>query len=699
MSSLNSRVGQYSIHDSEAIKYFEKLQPDPIVLDIVKNGLKLPFISQPGPYYEPNNQSCLTNIEVARKKISTWLKLGNITEVQSRPYCCSPLSVSEKIDYLTGERKKRPCLDLSRHINPLLKAKPLKLDDLNVCEKILEQGDFQACWDLTNAYFHVNVAKEHRKYLGFSLPDETGKVRFYIFNVMVYGMSPAAWVLTALTKPLMMHLHKRGIRSTIYIDDGRVVASSKDKAWSQLKYALKVFESAGWNIQTSKTSTEAVQKLYYQGLWCDTENMTYSVSEIKLDYIRSAIKSLLENPTSKLKVLSSVAGKLTSVVKALGPVIPIMLRSSFIFLAEMIKIHGENAYETNIQINRNVWEDLHFLESNLDYYNGHRIFGTKVGFALNQALEEGDLAEANNQMSESEGIWVSDSSNIKAVSFNPYNPGQDIVIHEFTASQSEMSSSAREYLAVQATVSRLKKDIAASGVQTLYWVTDSQVLSVWLQKGSKIKFIQRSLVQLFHILRELKVQLIPVWVPRESQLIKIADAASKFNDTDDWGISMKGFRILENIFRVKFTCDVFANGTNKKTQKFYSKVAAPGSAGVNAFIQNWSSDFCFVCPPVKLVIDTYRYIQSVPCRGVLVIPRWERNNFWPVITVDGIHFQSEFRKMYEFHPKIITGETSPNSAFSHGNRYRILALLFDSTEENTSPLQDRCSFESCGICS
>ena len=96
--ALNSRIGKFSIHSDEAIKYMEKLQPAPSVLDLMKNGLKLSFVTLPGPYYKTNNHSCLANIEVARKKVAGWLKAGNIREVNTRPYCCSPLTVSEKTD-------------------------------------------------------------------------------------------------------------------------------------------------------------------------------------------------------------------------------------------------------------------------------------------------------------------------------------------------------------------------------------------------------------------------------------------------------------------------------------------------------------------------------------------------------------------------------------------------------------------------
>ena len=163
-----------------------------------------------------------------------------------------------------------------------------------------------------------------------------------------------------------------------------------------------------------------------------------------------------------------------------------------------------------------------------------------------------------------------------------------------------------------------------------------------MTKGTKILFIQQKLIALYKLLHQLRIRIIPIWLPRNNALIKLADECSKFRDTDDWGLSRKSFRIVEKTFKLKFTCDAFANGTNKKVSKFYSKVAAPGTSGVNAFMQDWSQDVVFVCPPVSLIADVYQYIKTVHCSGVLVIPRWERNSYWPIITTDGVHLQPEF---------------------------------------------------------
>ena len=697
---LNVTVGQYSIHSRESIEFMSRLNPSDYVLSIMKNGLQFDLKETPPPYFEPNNKSCLDNLSVAQSKVQKWLEKGIIYKVTSRPYCCSPITVSAKTDYLTGEVKFRPCLDLSRHVNKYLAVPPVKLEDLEVGEKLLEPGCWQASWDLASAYLHVNVAPEYHQYLGFSLPDLSGKVCYYQFAVMIFGWAPAVAVMTSLTKPLISHLHKRGIKATIYIDDGRVIAKDEETASSHLQYALSVFEQAGWNVQRQKTTMDPVQKLYFLGYWCDTVLFQYSVAEFKLLHIKKLLGEVVEAPNCKLKELAAIVGKLMAAVKAFGPVIPVMLRSSFYFISVIVDAVGDGAYETSVVLSKRIRGDLKFIRDNLDQYNGFPIFPHKIGLCLNSAIEEGDISAASINLEKSERLWVSDSSDIKAVAYNPCRPGTEISVYSLSVTETELSSSAREFLAVFTAVKRMQEKFRTSQLSTLYWVTDSQVLTIWLKKGSKVLAIQNMMIELFHLLHKLQIRIIPIWKPRTNRLITIADKASKFRDTDDWGISRKSFRNLEFIFNTQFTLDVYANGTNWKVAKFFTKVAAPGSSGINAHMQDWSQDVCFVCPPVNLMIDAYRYIASVPCKGVILFPHWQRNPFWPVITIDGIHLQPEFVKPYHFYPDIVTGPEHLPSSFVHGVKKKMIAVWFDSSirHQQRPSLSQRCLVGGCGIC-
>ena len=75
---------------------------------------------------------------------------------------------------------------------------------------------------------------------------------------------------------------------------------------------------------------------------------------------------------------------------------------------------------------------------------------------------------------------------IKAVSYNPSKPGSEISVYSFSVTESQLSSSARQFLAVFNAVKRMESKSLSSQLSTLYWVTDSQVLTIWLRKGSKV---------------------------------------------------------------------------------------------------------------------------------------------------------------------------------------------------------------------
>ena len=700
--TLKVKVGKFSIHSEESIAFMERLHPSDYVLSIMKNGLQFDLSETPPPYFEPNNKSCLDNLSVAQIQVEKWLKLGIVYRVKSRPYVCSPLTVSSKTDYLTGEVKLRPCLDLSRHVNKYLTPPPLKLEDLEVAEKFLEPGCWQTSWDLKSAYLHINVAPAYHKYLGFSLPDTSGQQCYYQFAVMIFGWSPAVFVMTSLTAPLISHLHMRGIKATIYIDDGRIIADDEKTARSHLLYALSVFEQAGWNVQRQKTNMDPVQRLHFLGYWCDTVLFQYSIADFKLQHIKKLLRQVIEADRCTLRELATIAGKLMSAVKAFGPVVPVMLRSTFYFISVIVDSIGtDGAYEASVVLSSRIRCDLKFLHDSLAYYNGYPIFPNKIGFCLNSAIEQGDITAANLALQNSEDLWVSDSSDIKAVAYNLSRPGSEISVHSFSVTEAQLSSSAREFLAVFHAIKKMEDKFLSSHLSTLYWVTDSQVLAIWLEKGSKVLAIQNKLSELFCLLHKLKLRIIPVWKPRSNKLIVAVDEVSKFRDTDDWGVSRRSFRNLEFIFKTKFTLDVFANGTNWKVGKFFTKVATLGSSGINAFMQDWSQDICFVCPPVNLMIDTYRYIASVPCKGVLLFPHWRRNPFWPVLTMDGIHLQPEFVKPYHFYPDIVTGrDHSEHSSFVHGTKKKMIAVWFDSSvrPSQQAPLSQRCLVGGCGLC-
>ena len=286
------------------------------------HGLTLNFKYPPSSYEEDNNQSAKSNLPAVREKVKSWVADGHVTELDTKPFCCITLSLITKIDNSTGKIKHWPCIDMSRYLNPLSLDDPIKLDDLSVAEHLVDRNDFMASLDLKNMFFHVQLHPEFKKYFGFKLPNEDGTDQYYQFTVMAYGIKPAVSTVTRLLKPVKAYLHSLGVKFSIYIDDGRVLASTSVSCWDQFEAAKLILSLAGWNLQMAKTSTKPVQSLQYLGFITDTVSMRYFAPPEKLTLIASTIKECLariENSQPFLaREISSILGKLHALSNSHG---------------------------------------------------------------------------------------------------------------------------------------------------------------------------------------------------------------------------------------------------------------------------------------------------------------------------------------------------------------------------------------------
>ena len=153
-----------------------------------------------------------------------------------------------------GLLKLRLCIDLSRYINLLLKKEAVSLPCLDKALRMLLPKDFQATFDLKSAFHHVLIHPDFRKFLGFAVPAKDGSGdRYFVFRVLPFGLASAVQLLAHLTKPICIFLAAEGIRLSIYIDDGWILALLKALAAQHLLRTFEVLSQAGFIISTEKS--------------------------------------------------------------------------------------------------------------------------------------------------------------------------------------------------------------------------------------------------------------------------------------------------------------------------------------------------------------------------------------------------------------------------------------------------------------
>jgi len=263
----------------EKYEFWETLNPSEWVKRVLLHGYHIPFVQFPSNYTERNNKSAREDPQFVEEQIKEWYELG-IIEKRTEVTCINPLSVAHRID---GEKiKKRLVIDLSRHVNKLCKKESVKLAHLLKCLEITERNDWQAVLDLEKAYFHIKIAPSHVKFLGFKHMYE-GVETVFAFLFLPFGLTSAVHCITKIFKPLVATLHTQGIRYSQFIDDGRVVAKSKEECQNHLAIVYDLLQKCGWQLAVSKSDRvdDVAQKKNYLGFVIDTEKMLVSVEEKK----------------------------------------------------------------------------------------------------------------------------------------------------------------------------------------------------------------------------------------------------------------------------------------------------------------------------------------------------------------------------------------------------------------------------------
>ncbi len=681
-TSTDAEFQPGGIHEPQEVLFWrEELKAPAWVMTVLEEGYALQLKEEPSKNYEEeNNASARQDIEFVREEVCKWQRQGIVSFVTNPPEVVSPLTVATRTN-TDGSVKWRLCWDGSRFLNPLLKDNKVKLAHLQAALEIMKKGDFQYKYDLANAFFHIKIRPDHRKYLGAKFQTEEGKRQYFIFNFMPFGLSAAVYVITKLMKPLQAFFNQSGIRHTIYIDDGRIVASTLKKARADYSTVRQVLTKAGWHITEKKSDRmeDGSHIKEYLGFTVDSSNMTVHLTQEKKKKLLSASQALASSAGRYLRVkdLAKYAGILVLAEPALGQFSLIMTRRIYSTVGETTKKHG---WQAKVKISPEIAEDANEFARLMHNYDGTSIRTANTAISVlsiigppSKFIKTKFIAKHNTEAEAK--IWCGDASQNAVCAYSVTGSTNFFFKKMLSVEEAHKSSGQRELLTVKYTLESLRhKGGHQHTSSTIYWLSDSENLVVFLSKGSCRPEIQRLVLEILAIARQSLLTIVPIHLRREDPRIQVADAGSKSFDSDDWSIDDASFRALQAITR-KFTIDLFADEANARTPRFFANFYSPKCEGVDALAQSWEGEHCWACPPVKLIIRTAEKIRSTNCSGCLVVPEWRASHFWPFLhTAEGnpIH---PFHTRKVFSP-FIKQNANAKTALRGRPKFNMLAFFF-----------------------
>jgi hypothetical protein len=669
------------IHKEDAIQFWRsELKANQWVMDVLENGYVIPFLSAPEKYEEENNMSAQRHMEFVRKNVADLKSTGVIQFVDEKPWCVSPLTVSEKIES-DGGKKLRLCWDGSRCVNLCLKEQKVTLAHLQRALELTEEEDFQVIYDLKSAYHHIRIHDSQIKYLGAAFMTEDGRKQYFVFLYLPFGLASAVHCITKLMKPINSYFHTFAIRHSIYIDDGRILSKGKEKAEEDQKFVYNVLQKAGWIIEIKKSDGpgDASQEKCYLGFLIDTVTLTVRLKPKKKESLKQDVLKTLEFGDYPISVreLAKTLGKMVACEPALGQMPLMAARAAYIQLDHVTEVQG---WKGSLVMNQETKLGLRFFVDNIDSFDNTPIRAVARDISVlsiigppNNFLKTNFIA--NHVRTSSEQIWASDASGFATCAYSIKADENVYYRGKFTEEEKKFSSGHRELLAVKQTLQNYSHIWSNKKEATnIYWLTDSENLVQFLKKGSGKSHIQKDIFQIMLLCQELHIRIIPIHLLREDPRIKAADDGSKTDDTDDWEVDISTFKHFD--VSMKFSIDLFASDWNCKCPRFYSNFWCKDTLGIDAFCHEWDGEVAWVCPPIKLVLRTIRKIRKSKISGVLFVPDWQTADYWLEIFDEHWQLKPPFTKVEVCRPFLIQKTFDYRSPFLGNVKFDFLALYF-----------------------
>ncbi len=624
------------------LSYWKEIEASDFIVDVIENGYRLPLLSIPRQRATNNNKSALCHSDFVESSISELLESDRVVEWHSRPHVVNPLSVSSNKD------KKRLILDL-RYVNVHLEKQRVRFEDWKVFQNYLIIDGFLFKFDLKSGYHHVEIHSEFQTYLGFSWVIN-GRVRYFTFQVLPFGLSTAPFIFTKVCRPLVKLWRFSGIKIVMYLDDGFSINNSSSLSSSDANFVQNSLRRAGFMPNEEKSVWQPTNRCEWLGITLDTTEGSLCIPEGRIISLFSSLEEVKKTfPMVSPRKLCSVAGKILSMSLVLGNVSKLMTKGLF------TTIEKRATWDTKLDISGfpQACNELGFWAENIKKLNKKLLF-------------QQELPKV---------ITFSDAS---SVACGAVILGSNQIAHKnWNEKEKSMSSTWRELTAVQYALKSFVPILKGSPV---HWFTDNKNVVSIINNGSMKAHLQEITLDIFSLCLNNNISLFPEWVPREYNTQ--ADLISKVIDYDDWQTTEWFFNEISKRWG-PFTIDRFASSLNAKCPRFNSLLWNPGTEQVNAFSVSWEGENNWLVPPVFLISKTILFLLSCRAKGVLIAPCWPSAPFWPLIFKNKFATQSYVSDLVYFQ--------NPTGIFKLGNykgsllgsrKYTspVLVVVLDATE-------------------
>ncbi len=196
----------------------------------------------------------------------------------------------------------RPILDL-RRLNLALLRQPFRMITLKQILSQIRTEDWFCSLDLKDAYFHIQIAPHHRRFLRFAFEGVA-----YQYTVLPFGLSLAPRTFTKCMDAALSPLRQMGIRILNYLDDWLILAQSEVELLSHRTLILSHLEHLGLRVNFAKSALSPSQRISFLGTVLDSAHMRAVITPERALAIQKLAATFKSDTARPLKVFQRMLG-------------------------------------------------------------------------------------------------------------------------------------------------------------------------------------------------------------------------------------------------------------------------------------------------------------------------------------------------------------------------------------------------------
>ena len=277
----------------------------PKIVQILREGYTLPFRTRPNLTRSPTVISRYVNPHRNSYLLEALHQLMNKDAIEL-VHNQTSLGFFNRLFLVPKPNNKwRPILDLSK-LNLFLKVEKFKMETPETIRTSLQQGEWVTSVDFKDAYFHIPIQEQSRKYLRFHVQGRT-----YQFKALPFGLSTAPMEFTVLAKEVKLMAIRKGIRIHQYLDDWLVRARSLEICLQHTQILIKMCQDLGWLVNLEKSELEPKQVFNFVGYQFDLRFGRVRPTPDRWLNLQDKVQTLLSLPACPVRQFMSLIGLLT----------------------------------------------------------------------------------------------------------------------------------------------------------------------------------------------------------------------------------------------------------------------------------------------------------------------------------------------------------------------------------------------------